>query len=151
MSYVDTTLNLAWAIVCMGAFGWFIGFERLRASGARRAITYRAVAIGLSLVSLFPCVSASDDSMRLQFFGAVATPADSQKQHPAPAHSQPDKKTLGTLVRLLEALDSVQIGISLVLSVMLCLFALALIETHKSLDRFIPTHAGRGPPSLPVS
>ena|SRR6266851_1168853 len=151
MAYVDTMLNLAWAVVCLATFGWFIGFERRRIAGTRRALTYRTLAISLALISLFPCVSASDDSVRMQFFSPGAAPTDSNHQHQTPASSQTDKKTLGTLVRLLEVLDSVQITVSLVLSVILCLFALALIETHRSLDRFLPTRGGRAPPSALIS
>lgn len=138
--YADTILNLAWAAVCLAAFGWFISVERRRA--CRRAIISRAVALSLALVSLFPCVSASDDAVRSQFFSANL----GDSQHPSNT-PQPDKKSLGTLVRLLEALDSVQITVSLVLCFCLYLFALALIETHKSIERCLPIRAGRAPPA----
>ncbi len=141
MPYADAVLNLAWAAVCLTAFVWFICVEHRRAS--RRRIISRAVALSLALVSLFPCVSATDDAVRLQFF--TATAGDS---HHDPAAPQPDKKNLGTLVRLLEALDSVQISVSLVLCFCLYLFALALTETHQSLDRCLPIRAGRAPPAL---
>ena len=140
MVYADTILNLAWALVCLTAFVWFIRVENRRAS--RRRIISRAVALGLALVSLFPCVSATDDAVRLQFFAAKPD------SHHSPTAPQPDKKNLGTLVRLLEALDSVQISVSLVISFCLYLFALALIETHQSLERFLPIRAGRAPPAL---
>lgn len=139
--YADTILNLAWAAVCLTAFTWFLCVEHRRAS--RGKIISRAVALGLALVSLFPCVSATDDAVRLQFFA----PATTDQHHP-PTTPQPDKKNLGTLVRLLEALDSVQISVSLVLSFCLYLFALALIETHQSLERFSPIRAGRAPPTF---
>jgi hypothetical protein len=144
--YADALLNLAWAAVCLAAFAWFLAFERRRASGSRRALRYRAIALSLALVSLFPCVSASDDSVRLQFFGSGATVPDTPGHRPAPGSPPPDKKTLGTLVRLLETLESVQIAVSLVLSVVLCAVALALIERHRSLERFLPARAGRAPP-----
>ena len=136
--YADTILNLAWAVVCIAAFAWFIGLEKSRLS--RRAIVSRGVALALALVSLFPCVSASDDAARLQLFAASNPHNHSQSP-------QPDKKNLATLVRLLEALDSVQITIVLVLSFCLYLFAFALIETHKSLERLLPIRAGRAPPA----
>lgn len=137
MFFAGAVLNLAWATVCLTAFIWFIAAEHKRAS--RRAIISRAVALGLALVSLFPCVSATDDAVRLQFF------AD---QHHAPKAPHPDKKNFGTLVRLLEALDSVQISVTFALCFCLYLFALALIETHQSLERFFPIRAGRAPPAL---
>ncbi|MBZ5605429.1 MAG: hypothetical protein LAO79_24290 [Acidobacteriia bacterium] len=138
--YADAILNLAWAAVCLAAFGWFIAAEKQRVS--RRAIVSRAVALSLALVSLFPCVSASDDAVRIQFLSA------STSEHQHSQTPQPDKKNLGTLVRLLETLDSVQISVSLVLCFCLYLFAFALIETHKSLERFEPIRAGRAPPAI---
>jgi hypothetical protein len=134
MLYADTILNLAWASVCLTAFIWFLAAEQRRSS--RRRITVRAVALILALVSLFPCVSATDDAVRLQFF---STKGD---------HHQPDKKNLGTLVRLLEALDAVQITVTFALCFCLYLFALALTETHQSLERFLPIRAGRAPPAI---
>ena len=100
----------------------------------------RALALGLALVSLFPCVSASDDAVRFQLYSTPENP-----QHPSKApHS--DHKSLATLVRLLEALDSVQVATVLVLCFCLFLCYFALIETHRSLDRFVPIRAGRAPP-----
>lgn len=139
--YADNILNLAWALLGIAAFVWFVRVEKRRAS--RRAITSRAVALSLALVSLFPCVSASDDAVRLQYF-SVKT---SDTHHPTKA-PLPDKKNLATLVRLLEALDSVQITVGLILCLCLFLFALALIESHQSLDRFLPIRAGRAPPAV---
>lgn len=151
--YADAILNLAWAALCLAAFAWFIVFESRRKRINRRALRYRAVALGLALVSLFPCVSASDDSVRLQFMGMnAAAPQDAgSHKSPAPANDSSEKKALATLVRLLEALDSVQVTVALALSVVLCLFAVAIVETHRSLERFLPARAGRAPPfELPV-
>jgi hypothetical protein len=134
--------------VCLAAFAWLVSFERRRETGTKRALRYRAVALSLALVSLFPCVSASDDSVRLQFFGAGTATPNEPGHRPASSSLPSDKKTLGNLVRLLEALESVQIAVLLVLAVVLCSFALALIERRQSLDRFLPTRAGRAPPAL---
>lgn len=144
--FANAILNLAWAAICLAAFAWLIAVEKRRGQATRRTIIYRAVALSLALVSLFPCVSASDDWVRLQFFGASTAAPDTGNSHKAPVSNEPDKKALGTLVRLLEALDSVQITVSLALSIVLCLFALALVESHCSLDRFAPARAGRAPP-----
>jgi len=138
--YADAILNLAWAAVCVAAFAWFVAVERRRIS--RGALISRALALGLALVSLFPCVSASDDAVRLQF---LSTAGDHSK---TPENPEPDKKNLGTLVRLLEALDSVQVTVSLVLCFCLYLFAFALIEVHESLDRFSAIRPGRAPPAI---
>ncbi len=148
--YADAILNLAWAALCLTAFGWFIAAER-RSGLNRRTIKSRALALSLALVSLFPCVSASDDAVRVQFMEMNGSAHDSDS-HPTPAPSNDsDKKALGTLVRMLETLESVQVTVALALSIVLCLFAFAIIETHRSLDRFLPARAGRAPPhELPV-
>ena len=145
--FVDSLLNLVWAALCVAAFTWFIVSERRRARAGRRAVIYRTLALGLALVSLFPCVSASDDWVRLQFLGSISNPPGNAKHTP----SEPDPKSLATLVRMLEALDSVQVGVALALSIVLCLIALAVVETYHSLDRFQPARPGRAPPlSIPV-
>ena len=158
--FIEAILNLAWAAICLTAFTWLIAVEKRCGQAGGRTIVYRAVALSLALVSLFPCVSASDDWVRLQFLAANAAPNTAANteglpagsQHKLPASGdQPDSKAFVLLVRMLEALDSVQVTVALALSVVLSLFALALIETHRSLDRFLPARAGRAPPfSIPV-
>jgi hypothetical protein len=144
--FADTILNLVWAALCVAAFAWLFVYERRRSS-ACRAVVYRSLALGIALVSLFPCVSASDDWVRLQFLSTASHQGNSKES----TGDQPDQKSLATLVRMLEALDSVQVGVTLALAVVLCLFALAVVETYRSLDRFLPARAGRAPPfSIPV-
>lgn len=143
--FVNAILNLVWAAICLAAFAWLISVEKRRGQASRRTIIYRAVALSLALVSLFPCVSASDDWVRLQFLNGGSSAGDSHKIPASP--DQSEKKALGMLGRLLEALDSVQITVSFAFSIILCLFALALAETHSSLDRFLPARAGRAPPA----
>jgi hypothetical protein len=133
----DLILNLVWAALCLSAAGAFVCAERSRHAGKRSA---RALAIFLCAVALFPCVSASDDSVCLQFFNA-----GEHSRHPGPA---PEKSQAG-LVRALEALESVQVPLIWALAVVLCFFALVLIRSFRSLDRFAPHQAGRGPP-LPL-
>jgi hypothetical protein len=149
--FVNAILNLAWAAICLAAFAWLIAAENRRETrrgkATGRTIVYRAIALSLALVSLFPCVSASDDWVRAQFFRASsAVPANGDSPKVPASSDQRDSKALGMLVRLLEALDSVQVTVALSLSVVLCLFALAFIETHRSIDRFLPARAGRAPP-----
>ena len=145
MLHFDTALNVVWALFCVGALVYFFQVERARnLSGSRRARAIRALALFLAVVSLFPCVSASDDSVRFQYL-------DSQNA-PGPNHSNQSKQTpgtgLGTLVRLLESLESVQIPLIWALLVSLCFFTLFLAEWRKGQDRAAPKRSGRAPPSL---
>lgn len=141
----DTSLNLVWALLFLGAAFTFIRAERQRRTGTPRARTIRALAVFLAVISLFPAVSASDDSVRFQYLDAQDAQhhSDSHRsQQRAPERSQ------ATLVRMLESLESVQVPVILILSVTLCFFALVLIELRSGLDRLIPKSAGRDPPSL---
>jgi hypothetical protein len=61
-------------------------------------------------------------------------------------------ETLAILVGLLEVLESAQVSVVLAMAVALCMFSLALAIHPNSLDRFLPSCAGRAPPrSLPAS
>ena len=124
MENAGSILNIMWLAVCLAAFLWFLISTARRHRSSRRLLMCRALALGLALVSLFPCVSASDDSIRL-------TLLNSQFSGDAPAQlfgpdSHPGTEFLATLVGLLEILESAQVTVVLVLSVSLCLFALAL-------------------------
>lgn len=145
MFQLDTALNLVWALFCVGALVYHVRSERNRgASGTRRARAVRALALFLAVVSLFPCVSASDDSVRFEYWGyshrAPAGHPGESKQNPGTA--------LATLVRLLESLESVQIPLIVTLSVSLLFFTLVLVEWRKGQDRLIPQRSGRAPPSV---
>jgi hypothetical protein len=142
---LDTALNVVWALFCVGALVYYFRVERGRnAAGSRRARAIRALALFLAVVSLFPCVSASDDSVRFEYL-------DSQSA-PGPHHSNQSKQTpgtaLATLVRLLESLESVQIPLIWALLVSLCSFTLFIAEWRKGQDRPAPKRSGRAPPSL---
>jgi len=108
----------------------------------------RALALGLALVSLFPCVSASDDSVRLALMDAQAA-ADSPG-HSSWSTQHPSTEMLAILVGLLEVLESAQVTAVLALIISLCLFTLALAIHPESLDRFLPSCAGRAPPNFPL-
>jgi hypothetical protein len=141
----DTALNVVWALFCVGAVVYFFRAERGRSlTHGRRARTVRALALFLAVVSLFPCVSASDDSVRFQYLDSQSAPA----RHHSNESKQTPSPSLGTLVRLLESLDSVQIPLIWALLVSLCFFTLFLAEWRKGQDRAAPKRSGRAPPAL---
>jgi len=150
MEHANSILNLAWLALCVAAFTWFLVSTSRQGVSSRRLVMGRALALGLALVSLFPCVSASDDAVRLALLNAQAS-AD------APGHSSwstqhPSTEMLAILVGLLEVLESAQVTAVLAITISLCLFTLALAIHAKSLDRFLPSCAGRAPPlCFPVS
>src|ERR1700722_2003081 len=144
MEYANSLLNLAWLALCVAAFTWFLVSTSRRGVSSRRLVMGRALALALALVSLFPCVSASDDSVRLALLNAQASADTSGHSSWNAQHSSTEM--LAILVGLLEVLESAQVSVILALTIALCVFALALTIHPASLDRFLPSCAGRAPP-----
>ena len=145
MFQFDTALNLLWALFCVAALVFHVRSERQRTrAGSGKARVIRAVAVFVAAVSLFPCVSASDDSVRFEYLGST-------QGAPSPLHPNQSKenpgKSLATLVRLLETLESVQVPLIWALWINLCFFALVLVEWRKGQDRMAPRRFGRAPPT----
>jgi len=139
-------LNLAWVALCIAAFTWLLVSTRRRVVSSRRLVLGRALALSLALVSLFPCVSASDDSVRLALLNAQASANTSGHSSWSARHASTEM--LAILVGLLEVLESAQVTAILALTIALCVFSLALAVHPNSLDRFLPSCAGRAPPLL---
>jgi hypothetical protein len=150
MEYANSLLNLAWLALCIAAFTWFLLSTRRRGVSSRRLVMGRGLALALALVSLFPCVSASDDSVRLALLNAQASADTSGNSSWSAQHASTEM--LAILAGLLEVLESAQVSAILALAIALCVFSLALAIHPDSLDRFLPSCAGRAPPpSLAVS
>jgi len=139
-------LNLAWVALCIAAFTWLLVSTRRRVVSSRRLVLGRALALSLALVSLFPCVSASDDSVRLALLNAQASANTTGHSSWSARHASTEM--LAILVGLLEVLESAQVTAILALTIALCVFSLALAVHPNSLDRFLPSCAGRAPPLL---
>jgi hypothetical protein len=149
MEYAGSLLNFAWLAVCLAAFTWFLASAGRRSACSQRLLMCRALALGLALVSLFPCVSATDDSVRLTVLNSKYSSTSTQRTWDAHHTST---EILATLVGMLEELEAAQVATVIALIVSLCLFALALSLQVASLDRFLPSCAGRAPPCFsPVS
>jgi hypothetical protein len=144
MEFANSILNIAWVALCIAAFTWFLVSTRRRGVSSGRLVLGRALALALALVSLFPCVSASDDCVRLALLNAQASPNTSQQFTWSSQHSSTE--LLAILVGLLEVLESAQVTAVLALAIALCVFSLALAIHPNSLDRFLPSCAGRAPP-----
>ena len=143
MSLANLILNTAWALFCAGALAYHVRQETHRSDSKNWGRLCRTLAILLAAAFLFPCVSASDDSIRVEYW--TATHVDPLHPHRDPAKSSPDQ-SLATLVRLLEALETVQIAVIWVLAVALCFFSLMAVQWQASLEFFSPIRRGRSPP-----
>jgi hypothetical protein len=141
--HADAILNTLWVLVCAGALVYHFRHEARRTRSTSWTRTCRTLAVLLAAVSLFPCVSASDDEARNRYF--ESTQADPHH----PQNGQPKKsqeQSLATLVRLLEALESVQIALIWVLAVALCFFALVAVQWRPYIESFLVRRPGRSPP-----
>jgi len=145
MEFANSLLNIAWLALCVAAFTWFLISTSRRGVSSRRLVLGRALALALALVSLFPCVSASDDSVRLALLNAQASSDASGHSSWGARHASTEM--LAILVGLLEVLESAQVSAILALAVALCAFSLALAIQPNSLDRLLPSCAGRAPPA----
>ena len=143
MSLANAILNTVWALFCAGALAYHVRQESHRPDSKNWGRLCRTLAILLAAAFLFPCVSASDDSIRVEYW--TATHADPLHPHRDPAKTSPDQ-SLATLVRLLEALETVQIAVIWVLAVALCFFVLMAVQWQGSLEFFSPSRRGRSPP-----
>jgi hypothetical protein len=149
MENAYTVLNLLWSAVCVSAFTWFLASINWQAKSGPMA-PRRALALGLALVSLFPCVSASDDSVQITLLDTQAA-ADSTDQSRWSVQHKTGDEILAILAGLLEVLESAQVAAILSLVISLCMFVLALFQVQMGTDRFLPSCAGRAPPSCAAS
>src|SRR5579863_8285825 len=103
MQDAHSLLNLSGLAVCVAAFTWFVVSTSRRGVSSRRLVMGRALALGLALVSLFPCVSASDDSVRIDLLNAQASADTSGRSSWGARHASTEM--LAILVGLLEVLE----------------------------------------------
>lgn len=139
MNSVDTILNFVWAFLCIGALAWH--FWRDRKAGARKPVcSWRTLSVILAAVSLFPCISATDDRVRL-------TDIDWSSDHHQAAfgHGQPHRLLLSFQ---LEDPEHGQTVNPLLLAFVVFCFLILRFGT-RSLSRWFSTCSlGRSPPLL---
>jgi len=116
--HVDAALNLAWALLSVGAllFHWW----RDRSSTASHSIRVRrAFTVFVALVALFPCISASDDEVRLNDLHRQINP------HTAFDRTRPENLPLSIQ---LEDLEHAQIAAPFTLVLVLCFVLMVGLE-----------------------
>jgi hypothetical protein len=136
-----TVLNLIWLFVALAAVGAVLLSERRRAStpGAR---SQRLVSILLVTVSLFPCVSASDDLIN---FAYVSAGFETRSGF---GHSIPEDSNTSTVIYLaLQNLEHLQITAFYTLFVAFCFFGFVFCLAPQSVFRQLPSFVSRGPPA----
>ncbi|HXP87373.1 MAG TPA: hypothetical protein VN841_21755 [Bryobacteraceae bacterium] len=141
MNSIDTILNLSWACLCAGALGYF--WQDRRAGGSRHVIcSRRTLSVILAAVSLFPCISATDDRMHLADMGR------SPSQDAAV-----DRTTSHNLLLSLQLEDPEhgQTTQPFLLTFTACFYLIARLEARKIVRQFSYSSLGRAPPALTVA
>jgi len=99
----------------------------------------------LVMVSLFPCVSASDDLVNFAYVSARL------QTRSGFGHSVPDESNSNTVMYLaLQNLEHLQITASYTLFVTVCFFGFASHLDSRSVARQLPSFVGRAPPPIPL-
>jgi hypothetical protein len=137
-----TVLNLIWLLVAVAAIGALLVAERGRSSAGMARI-HRLMAVLLVTVSLFPCVSASDDVISFAYVSAGLETSGF-------GHSVPNESSTNTSViyLALQNLEHLQISAFYTLAVAICFFGFVFFSAQRSVLRQSPSFASRAPPQL---
>jgi len=140
-----TALNLIWLLLAVSAVGILLISERRRARNQCARIQ-RLMSVLLVTVSLFPCVSASDDVINFTYVSAGL------ETRSGFGHSVPDKSDNNTVIYIvLQTLEHLQVTSFYTIFVAICFFGFVFYSTRKSVLRQLPSFVSRAPPRAPVS
>jgi len=143
MSVADG-LNLFWALGALAALGLLALRERRRGTRLRDRCR-RGFVVFLAAVALFPCISASDDLVRFGVMPAALRAEGTKIDAPVPASSGSSHAV--HLARLLEALESFQISVAIVVLAAICFFTWVLFAAEFASERIAFSPTSRAPPS----
>jgi len=136
MTKTEALLNLIWVLVCISALG--LHFWRSRDYRATQTMRVRrALSVLLAAVALFPCISASDDRVRLSDIQAAPVSSPQFNRH-----------IPGGILSILEDPEHGQTTSPLFLAFMVSFCVMVRLETP-ALTRWLPLSSlGRAPPSV---
>ncbi len=115
--------------------------SELRRRTSLSASGHSLMAVGLVMVSLFPCVSASDDLINFAFVSAGL------ETRSGFGHSAPENSDTDSVVYLaLQNLEHLQVTAFYTLIVAFCFFGFVGSSAPRSVLRQLPSFVSRGPP-----
>jgi len=134
----EALLNLLWVMVCVGALGMHFWRNYFRESAQTHAAGLRrTLSVLLAAVALFPCISASDDRVRL---GDMNSP-------PAQETAFNRAHVNGFLLPILEDPEHGQTVAPVVFSIMAISFVMVPFESLSLVKGFTFGTLGRAPPA----
>ena len=143
---LDTALNLIWLGIGVTALA-LLGISELRHRPSRPSgVLRRVLAVFFVAVSLFPCVSASDDLFSFTFLQSHLGKDGGMGTTTTPPEDAKEKANLN-LARLLQSLDHLQISGIYALAVFFFCFTLVLAIGITTPNRDLYCRAGRSPPT----
>jgi hypothetical protein len=143
---LDTVLNLIWLGIGATALV-LLGVSEFRHRPSQPSwIVRRVLAVFFVAVSLFPCVSASDDLFSFTFLQSHLGKTGGMGTTTTPPEDAKEKANLH-LARLLQSLDHLQIAGIYALAVVFFCFAFVLAPGIAAPNRGMLCRAGRSPPA----
>jgi hypothetical protein len=139
----DIVLNVLWCAIGVGGLLVLACFERRKGPRHQIGRVRRILAVLLVTVSLFPCVSATDDEFCLAL---LQTSHGKHGGVGAPVPEDNREKEGQVLARILLALDHSQVSSTYSFAVSFCFFGLVLCGTKLISARGLLRRAGRDPP-----
>jgi hypothetical protein len=138
---IDTILNIAWALLSIGALLWQWRRERQRARPlGRRAPCLRVISVFLAGLLLFPCISISDDYARARLLDLNSAPTH-------PVFRDGNDTSLMLAVQLEEAAHLRPVAPFVMVLVLCCLLGI-LSDDSRIRHSFHWDTSGRAPPGL---
>ena len=139
----DTALNVLWCAIGVVALLALLVFERRKGPGNGTGRLRRIAAVLLTTVSLFPCVSATDDEF---CFSLLQTSSGKHGGVGAPLPEDAKDQVGQCLARILESLDHYQVSSTYTFAVIFWFIGLVLLSTKLTSARDLLHRAGRSPP-----
>jgi hypothetical protein len=141
----DTALNVLWCAIGVVALLALFFSERRNGPGTETGRLRRVVAVLLTTVSLFPCVSATDDEF---CFSRLQTSSGKYGGVGAPLPEDAKDQVGQCLSRVLESLDHYQVSTTYSFAVIFWFIGLVLLTTKPVSVRDLLYRAGRSPPAF---
>jgi hypothetical protein len=139
IQHSDAALNLIWVALCVSALLWQLLSQSRRTGFSSQVLRRDGLAVFLAAVALFPCISASDDRVRLRDLDAAQTTQSTVQ------------KGIGdnlTLSLQLEDLEHAQAATVFSLLLFLSFLLMVRIEDATCIPLARANSASRGPPSF---
>ena len=140
---LDAALNLVWAAIGLSSLST-LGIFDIRRRFTASARVRRIAAVLLVSVSLFPCVSASDDLLSASFFRRF-----SHQGGFGNIPTEEEKSNQSYLIQVLQALENFQVQRGYGFNIHLVFISLVFVQGLFTSVVERPRPAGRSPPVHP--